>query len=241
MKIKNGNTIKEINSSLFEIYSLLGWVKADDTEISKDEVNLLKVKYSRVIGTTTVTLNDSNYQELGFKKGGDSSSGYYYYLIDESTGQEVKYTETEVEEKKYYEYILPNPSSLTPTYSDVDKEGSGRNENDGLMVRERIGHYQSLDVTWNIVPNSQERIDLVKILKSLPPSFTLVYYDNDSKDEKEMLCYHGDIKDDLYIFLKDNQIWKSLTVSFIQFDITPYDDSTDPEDSLVIIKNIAKN
>ena len=70
MKIKNGNTIKEINSSLFETYSLIGWVKVDDTETSKDEVNLLKVKYSRVIGTNTVTLNDSNYQELGFKKGG---------------------------------------------------------------------------------------------------------------------------------------------------------------------------
>lgn len=140
-------------------------------------------------------------------------------------------TVNDKEEEKTYTHILPNPSSFSQTYADVDKEGSGRDSSNGLMSRERIGHYVSIDVTWDIVENSVARRNLVRILRSLPPEFTLIYKDSTCKNEKEevqMQCYRADIKENQYLFLKDRQIWKGLATSFIQFDVTPYDDESEP-------------
>ena len=192
------------------------------------QIDLLKVSYDRIVGTNMVTLTDDNYEQYGYQK---DSEGYY--KIDEEYNEKVynKLGYEEVDVTQHFEHILPNPSKFSPTYSDVDKEGSGRNESNGQMTRERIGYYQSFDVTWDIVPNSSEGINLMRILRALPPSFQLEYYDsdNDHSETKTGTFYHGDISCDLYLFTRESQIWKGITTSFIQYDVTPYDDGVEPE------------
>lgn len=189
------------------------------------QIDLLKISYDRVVGTDTITLDDSNYQEYGYSK---DEEGYYIY--DEELEENIYFTEHDVDITEHYEHILPNPSKFTTTYSDVDKEGSGRSESDGQMIRERIGHYQAIDVAWDVVPTSKDGINLSRILKSLPPSFTLEYHDieGETRDIKTGVFYRGDINYNLYLFLRDRQIWDGLSTTFIQFDVTPYDDSVEP-------------
>lgn len=189
------------------------------------EIDLLKVSYERIIDTIEVTLTDSNYEEYGYLK---DSNGYYKYDVE--LEENVYFITTDVDVTQTYQHILPNPSKFTPTYSDVDKEGSGRNGNDGLMQRERIGHYQGFDVQWNIIPNTNKRINLVRILRALPPSFMLEYHDsNNDKDTTTTLeMYRSDISEDLYMFTQESQIWQGLSTSFVQFDVTPYDDGVEP-------------
>lgn len=188
-------------------------------------IDLLKISYDRIIKTETITLDDSNYEQYGYSKDEEG-----YYLYDEELEENVYFVEHDIDIKEHYEHILPNPSKFSPTYSDVDKEGSGRNESDGQMNRERMGHYQSFDVQWDIVPNTKNGINLTRILKNLPPSFVLEYHDIDSEinEIKTGKFYRGDISYDLYLFYKDRQIWNGITTTFIQYDVTPYDDSIEP-------------
>lgn len=188
------------------------------------KVDLLSVTYSRPIETIVVELTDDNYTSYGYKK---DDNGYYKY--DVALNENVYATEVYFDRKGSFSHTLPNPSSFAITYSDIDRSGSGRDEN-GNVVRDRMGHYMSIDVTWDIVENSAERRDLVKILRNTPPIFTLAFHDSDNKaDEIKLIsCYHGDIKENLYLFMKDNQIWKGLATTFIQSDITPYDDTIEP-------------
>lgn len=199
-----------------------------------NEIDLLKVKYDRVIGTETVTLTDDNYQQYGFLKNPEGHEQgdvtLYYYKYDSDLEENVYYATTDVDVKQHYEHILPNPTTFTHTYYDVDKDGSGRNESTGQMQRERIGHYTSIDVTWNIVENQTNRINLIRILRGLPPSFELEYHDSDNEISNTKIeeFYRADISEDLYMFIQGNQIWRGLATSFIQFDVTPYDDSQEP-------------
>ncbi len=188
-------------------------------------INLLKVSYDRIVGKNRIELTDSNYENYNFLK---DDKGYYQ---KDENGDKVYTTYTEENITQSFSHILPNPSSFFTTYSDVDKEGSGRNETTGQMERERIGHYCSLDVTWDIIPNSKERINLVKILRNLPIEFKLTYKDSDIEASSSVTktFYRADISEDLYMFLEDNQIWKGLSTSFIQFDVESYDDGKEPE------------
>ena len=190
------------------------------------QVDLFEIEYERIVDTITITLTDDNYEQYGYLK---DEKGYY--LIDESDEEtKIYFVEHDIDVKQTYNHILPNPSKLSITYSDVDKEGSGRSEADGMTFRERLGHYQALDVVWDIVENSKEGKNLIRILKNLPPSFTLRYHDieNESDEIDEGIFYHGDINYGLYLFLKDRQIWNGISTSFIQYDVTPYDDSQEP-------------
>lgn len=197
-------------------------------------IDLFVLSYDRVVDTQEVVLNDSNYEQYGYLK---NSSGkvvdgktYYYYLVNEN-GDEEYYETHDVEIKQRYSHTLPNPTSFSKTYSDVDRSGSGRNESDGQMYRERVGHYCSLNVTWDIVPNSVQRRNLIKILRNLPPSFYLTYKDssNSANETTTEEFYRADINEQLYLFLQDRQIWRGLSTSFIQFNVETYDDSQEPE------------
>lgn len=187
---------------------------------------LLKISYDRVVDIIEVLLTDENYESYGFLK---DDTGYYKY--DSEAEENVYFTHGEEEVKDHFSHILPNPSKFTPIYSDVDKEGSGRNESDGLMVRERLGHYCSIDIQWDVLPNSVERINLVRILRNLPPRFNLEYHDSDNEfyfvTNKEF--YRADINEDLYMFTEDKQIWTGLSTTFIQFNVDKYDDSIEPQ------------
>lgn len=186
---------------------------------------LLKVIYERIIGTNEITLTDNNYEEYGYLK---DENGYYKFDVDDET--KIYDTTVSVDITKEYSHILPNPTSLKKTYSDVDKEGSGRNSSDGMMSRERIGNYCSIDLTWDIIPNTIERINLIRILRSLPPKITLEYNDSDNNYETKTMqeMYRSDISEDLYMFTKDKQIWQGLSTSFVQWNVESYDDSIEP-------------
>lgn len=188
-------------------------------------IDLLKISYERIVGTQEIELNDSNYQEYGYAK---DDSGYYKY--DSEQEENVYFTTHEIDILETYTHILPNPSKFDDTYADVDKEGSGRNESNGEMQRERIGHYCSIDVQWNIIPNSNERINLIRILRNLPPKFRLEYHDSDSVSNvtttKEF--YRADISESLYLFVEDSQLWRGISTTFIQFNVEEYNDQEDP-------------
>lgn len=188
-------------------------------------IDLLKISYDRIVGTKEIELNDSNYQEYGYAK---DDNGYHKY--DSEQEENVYFTTHEIDILKTYTHILPNPSKFNDTYADVDKEGSGRNESNGQMQRERIGHYCSIDVQWNIIPNSNERINLIRILRNLPPKFRLEYHDSDSVSNvtttKEF--YRADISESLYLFVEDSQLWQGISTTFIQFDVEEYNDQEEP-------------
>ena len=189
-------------------------------------IDLLKISYERIVGTQEIELNDSNYQEYGYAK---DDSGYYKY--DSEQEENVYFTTHEIDILKTYTHILPNPSKFDDTYADVDKEGSGRNESNGEMQRERMGHYCSIDVQWNIIPNSNERINLIRILRKLPPKFRLEYHDSDSVSNVTTIkeFYRADISESLYLFVEDSQLWQGISTTFIQFNVEEYNDQEEPE------------
>ena len=188
-------------------------------------IDLLKISYERIVGTQEIELNDSNYQEYGYA---NDDTGYYKY--DSEQEENVYFTTHEIDILKTYTHILPNPSKFDDTYADVDKEGSGRNESNGQMQRERIGHYCSIDVQWNIIPNSNERINLIRILRKLPPKFRLEYHDSDSVSNVTTIkeFYRADISESLYLFVEDSQLWQGISTTFIQFDVEEYNDQEEP-------------
>lgn len=188
-------------------------------------IDLLKISYERIVGTQEIELNDSNYQEYGYAK---DDTGYYKY--DSEQEQNIYFTTHEIDILRTYTHILPNPSKFDDTYADVDKEGSGRNESNGEMQRERIGHYCSIDVQWNIIPNSNERINLIRILRNLPPKFRLEYHDSDSVSNVTTIkeFYRADISESLYLFVEDSQLWKGISTTFIQFNVEEYNDQEEP-------------
>lgn len=188
-------------------------------------IDLLKISYERIVGTQEIELNDSNYQEYGYAK---DDSGYYKY--DSEQEENVYFTTHEIDILETYTHKLPNPSKFDDTYADVDKEGSGRNESNGQMQRERIGHYCSIDVRWNIIPNSNERINLIRILRKLPPKFRLEYHDSDNVSNVTTIkeFYRADISESLYLFVEDSQLWQGISTTFIQFNVEEYNDQEEP-------------
>lgn len=126
-----------------------------------------------------------------------------------------------------YEHIAPPCSQYKVSYADVDKEGSGRNSLTGEMFRERIGSYMLLDVAWDLIPNSKEYNNWYKILTHLPPRFYIEYLSPSGEFEKKEF-YRSDISTNLYLFIKDKQIWQGLSTSFTQWNVEGYDDNYEP-------------
>lgn len=129
--------------------------------------------------------------------------------------------------KTRYTHIAPPCSNYKINYDDVDKEGSGRNSLTGEMFRERIGSYRSIDLTWDLIPNTKEYNNWYKILTHLPPSFYAKSL-MPNGDIEEHLYYRTPISTTLYLFVKDRQIWQGLSTSFVQFNVDEYDDNVEP-------------
>lgn len=195
---------------------------------------LLEVYYERIVETKEITLNDDNYSQYGFQREQDEEGNVSYFTYDTDGETKIYSTIAEVNITKKFSHQLPTPSSFSVTYADVDKEGSGRDESSGEVIRDRLGHYQSIDVTWDIVKGSTSGRNFMKVLKNLPPFFTLKYYEIENiynegvQEYSEIECYHGDIQYGMYLFLKDNQIWQGIKTTFIQSDVTPYNDQAEP-------------
>ena len=139
----------------------------------------------------------------------------------------IYYTRTVDNIETTYTHIAPPCSSFKVSYADVDKEGSGRNSLTGEMYRERIGNYCKIDLTWDLIPNSQNYNNWYKVLTHLPPSFTAEFLMPDGNFAKKVM-YRTDISTDLYLFVKDAQMWKGLSTSFVEWNVTSYDDNIEP-------------
>lgn len=206
--------------------------------------DIVKIKYKRPTSSQTVTLTAENCTQYGYTQTTiveDNQTYNVYYKSDGNSSDIESYTivnnvaVTTIVVYTYtnYEHIAPPNSKYTISYADVDKEGSGRNDQTGQMFRERIGYYMKLDIAWNLIPNSTEYNNWYKILTHLPPQIELVILTPDGQ-MTSFSAYRGDISTDLYYYnydpitLKTTQIWQSLGTTFTQWDIIPYDDSSEP-------------
>ena len=208
--------------------------------------NVLKLYYDRITNVSEVILDTSNCSSYGFaykvivdELYGTGKNVTVFYRQDGSSDDYLDYechivnneptfkTIHIVETKQRYEHIAPPCSSFAINYADVDKEGSGRNPATGLMERERIGFYRSIDVTYDLIPNSKTYNNWYKVLTHLPPDFYIEVL-TPSGEKEEIRCYRADVSTSLYLFTDDYQIWRGLKTSFIQYNVAEYDDSFEP-------------
>lgn len=205
---------------------------------------VLRIFYDRITSTEEIALTTSNCANYGFEYGtktddvfktgktvtvfyekGKTINDHISYTYDEKTG--VFTTIYILETKASYSHMSPPCSSFKVSFADVDKEGSGRNASTGEMERERMGYYIRIDVTYDLIPNTKEYHNWYKVLTHLPPKFNIeCYLPNGTWETIE--CYRADVSTDLYLFYDDGEIWKGLSTSFIQFDISEYDESVEP-------------
>lgn len=208
------------------------------------ETTILKIKYKRVATSQEITLTQENCTTYGYVATTVEVEGatYTVYYQEGNSPKDIEPFEiennvatTKITYYTYntYEHISPSNTKYTISYADTDKEGSGRNDQTGEMFRERIGYYMKLEVAWDLIPNTQEYNNWYKILTHLPPQIELVMLTPDG-ETKTIKAYRGDIQTDLYYYHYDEetqevqQIWQSLGTTFIQWDITPYDDTKEP-------------
>lgn len=69
---------------------------------------------------------------------------------------------------------LPEPSSLTVLYSDVDSASSGRGE-DGVMIRDRVAVNRKLSIGYNVLTAAKASALLGSAIKNV--FFELYFFD----------------------------------------------------------------
>lgn len=205
------------------------------------EGQLLTIYYDRVISSEEIELTPENCNQYGYLsttkkindieyvvyyKQDESPENYIMPIIDESTG--LATTTILYEQTKRYTHIAPACSSFDINYADVDKEGSGRNDSTGEMIRERLGSYCKVDLTWDLIPNSKEYNNWWKILTHLPTNFYAELLMPSGAIET-IQFYRADVSTKLYVFVADRQIWQGLSTSFIQWNLTEINDDFEPE------------
>lgn len=198
--------------------------------------NLLEIYYDRVIDTKKIELTKENCDEYDYYFSEKEIDGVSYTIFYKKDDKEENYikdenglpsNKIEIEITKKYSHIAPPCSKYQYSFADVDKDGSGRNSSTGEMFRERIGNYFMLEVAWDLIPNSVEFNNWYKVLTHLPPYFHIKSLSpNGNIEEKKV--YRGDISTDLYLFIKDRQIWQGLSTTFTQWDIDKYSDNEEP-------------
>ena len=95
------------------------------------------------------------------------------------------------------------------------------------MFRERIGYYTMLTISWDLIPNTIEYHNWYKVLTSLP---SMVYLKllMPNGEVQEKAYYRGDINTNLYLFIKNRQMWQGLSTTFTEWYVNEYDDSIEP-------------
>ena len=200
--------------------------------------NLLEISYERIISSEEITLTIDNCSLYGYVSKTEEIDGVTYtvfYKEDDPNQDVIGYeivngvAVTKILNNVYKEYthIAPSCSNFKINFADVDKEGSGRNSLTGEMFRERIGKYCSIDLTWDLIPNSNEYNKWYKILTHLPPKFKArLLMPSGEIEEKEF--YRTDISTELYLWTDGKQIWRGLSTSFVQWNVDEYDDTYEP-------------
>lgn len=107
---------------------------------------------------------------------------------------------------------FPTPSSITFTKSDLDSDGTGRNQK-GLMFRDVIATKVKLEVEWGIL-NGQDVATIYGLVAD--PMFTIRYPDASTGQMEEMECYVGDRTSPAYTLYSNGWWWTGLSFNFIQ-------------------------
>lgn len=183
----------------------------------------LTLKNCQDYGYLSTTINKNGQNLTVFYKEDNEPNNYENYEIVE--GDAI--TKVVARKLNVYEHKVPNCSKYEWNFADVDSEGSGRNELSGQMIRERIGYYCMLDLAWDLIPNTIEYNNWLKVLTNLPPFFYARFlYPTGEILEKKF--YRTDIYTSLHLFIKGNQIWTGLSTTFVQANVDKYEETFEP-------------
>ena len=213
--------------------------------------NLLEIYYDRVSKSEQVVLTTSNCYDYGYYPTTATIEGKEYTVFVKNGYSQSEYeipvisggvATTTITHNTYrrYTHIAPACSKFRVSYADIDKEGSGRNSITGEMFRERIGSYRKIELAWDLIPDTNDYNDWYIVLTHLPPFFNcrLLLPSGEIQDKE---FYRGDITTNLYLFIADRQIWNGLETTFIQKNLDKFDDTVEPQLSLITFTCQYKN
>lgn len=108
---------------------------------------------------------------------------------------------------------LPAPTTLQPTITDLDSEGTGRNQL-GVMFRDRIAVKRKVHCEWGIL----SKTEMVTILDAISDaSFNLTYPDPQTGSLKTITAYVGDRSPAVVKVINDiDWMWTGLSLDFVE-------------------------
>ena len=109
--------------------------------------------------------------------------------------------------------VLPTPSELKWSLSDLDADGSGRNPN-GDMFRDRVAVKRKLECTWPPLL-ANEMSELLNAVSDI--FFELTYPDAMTGSNRTMTCYVGDRSSPIMRPETDGKwLWGGLSMNFVE-------------------------
>jgi len=109
--------------------------------------------------------------------------------------------------------VLPTPSELKWSLSDLDADGSGRNQN-GDMFRDRVAVKRKLECTWPPLL-ANEMSELLNAVSDI--FFELTYPDAMTGSNRTMTCYVGDRSSPIMRPETDGKwLWGGLSMNFVE-------------------------
>ena len=109
--------------------------------------------------------------------------------------------------------VLPTPSELKWSISDLDADGSGRNQN-GDMFRDRVAVKRKLECTWPPLL-ANEMSELLNAVSDI--FFELTYPDAMTGSNRTMTCYMGDRSSPIMRPETDGKwLWGGLSMNFVE-------------------------
>nr|DAU03498.1 MAG TPA: hypothetical protein [Caudoviricetes sp.] len=108
---------------------------------------------------------------------------------------------------------LPAPDELKWSISDLDADGTGRNQN-GDMFRDRVAVKRKLECSWRPLGSAE----MAKLLQSVDDVFfRLTYPDAMTGTDRTMTCYVGDRSSPIMQPETDGKwLWGGLSMNFVE-------------------------
>ena len=108
---------------------------------------------------------------------------------------------------------LPAPDELKWNISDLDADGTGRNQN-GDMFRDRVAVKRKLECSWRPL-GSDEMATLLQAVDEV--FFDLTYPDAMTGTDRTMTCYVGDRSSPIMRPETDGKwLWGGLSMNFVE-------------------------
>ena len=115
--------------------------------------------------------------------------------------------------KKSAVVSLPAPDELKWNISDLDADGTGRNQN-GDMFRDRVAVKRKLECSWRPL-GSAEMATLLQAVDDV--FFDLTYPDAMTGTDRTMTCYVGDRSSPIMRPETDGKwLWGGLSMNFVE-------------------------